>query len=152
MKKTKKSNIFYVYWHTPDKYSTYSHPELRVYFQDPAYKFCHDHMFDLSTQCDSDRGFGLRKAYSLKLEMNVGDYRTETAFKTLKALGIGTQDRPHSLLEVVRRLRKMGATRRVVAVVKVKEDGWEQKEIIPRKFKSCAALYWQAKEAGRELV
>jgi hypothetical protein len=151
MIKLRKSSLYYfLYSHAPGR-DEYSHPTITVYAIDPQYPTCHDQLFQITSQCDRDKGFNIRKSYSLYLDMNLATYHTDEAFTLLKKIGFGTDNRPVGMVGTVRALRKAKITRYSVETTHITESGYENKEMIPRKFRKQAALYWEALKNGLTL-
>ena len=142
--KIKKAKYFYVYDHIAGgNGSKYSHPTIRVFKIDSQCPTWVINLFTLQGQCHTPERKTVRQSYALDLNMNV-DTSTNEAFKVMKTLGIGTEDHPRNIMEVIEKLHKRKIPRYVQAVVSVSDSGWNRTEFVPRKYKAQAAEYWQA--------
>jgi len=153
----KYQGLIYVYHHNVDRHSEYSHPELRIIYIDPAYPRCSpDAIIDFTSQCGGvhrENPHSIRQSYSLRAQIDVAGYRTERAVRLLNDLGFGTHyDHPTSIVGLVKELRSKGIPRYSIETTHMNDNGYENREFIPRKFKRVAGLYWQAKLAGKELI
>ena len=143
--KIKKAKYFYVYDHfTAPSGSKYSHPTIRVFRIDTQCPTWTVGLFALQGQCHTPDHKTLKKCYSLSLDMNIDNSYSESSFKFMKRLGIGTETCPHNMIDIIKALHKIKIPRYVQAVVSVSDSGWNRTEFVPRKYKAQAAEYWQA--------
>jgi hypothetical protein len=143
--KIKKARYFFVYDHfkAPNG-SQYSHPTIRVFKIDSGCPTWVIGLFSIQGQCHTPDRKTLKKCYSLTLDMNIDNGYSDESFKVLKKLGIGTEDRPRNIIDVIKNLHKVKIPRYVQAITSTTEDGYSRTEFVPRKHKAHAAEYWQA--------
>lgn len=141
----RKRKLVYVYWpNEPQQIGStrFSTPEIRVYAQDEYHAknyMVGENLFDLTSQCDSDRGFGIKKSYSLTAKIRLDNYNSHYAMDLMKRLTKGISfisDKP--LVEVVKRLKKLHAKRYIIVTVR------GSRELVPRKHARHADKFWDS--------
>lgn len=142
-----KPKLFYVYYQD-SKISEYTHPEFRVFLQDPRYSSCQEELCSIRFQTDRDNGHKLRKAYAMYTTIPQGYDMKHTMSLVSKIVeGIYSYDKP--CIALIKRLRKLGIERRMWLPI---EGNQYNKQAIPASFRNDADLYWSAVQKGLTLT
>lgn len=145
-----KTKLFYVYYNEVSSLSDYSHPEIRIFMEEG--KYCREEMISFVSQTNKSDGCELRKSYSLDMRIPL-NYQHQNSVKLLAKITKDMQSwqsysKGSAMKHVVKMMRKLGIERRMWLPI---DGNIYNLQPVPRKFKNCSDLYWQAKEKGLSL-